>query len=83
VHETPARVHSQAELATGLTGTIAAWQAWSKLHQGCEGSWRDLVHRSGLVQYRPGQRSLGDRPSRTLRGPRTGLTAKRPQNEVR
>jgi len=49
LEETPARVHTQDELADSLAGTLAAWQSWSRLHQGYDGPWRDLVHLSGRV----------------------------------
>ena len=49
LEETPARVHAQAELAESLAGTVTAWQDWSRLHQGYDGPWRELVHLSGRV----------------------------------
>ena len=49
LEETPARVHTQDELADSLAGTLAAWQSWSRLHQGYDGPWRELVHLSGRV----------------------------------
>ncbi len=52
-----ARVWSDAEIATRLDDTVAAWQSWSDLHQAYVGPWRDLVHHSGRVlqalSYRP------------------------------
>ena len=29
--------------------TVDAWRAWSRIHQGYRGPWRDLVHHSGRV----------------------------------
>ncbi|WP_007023881.1 glycoside hydrolase family 15 protein [Saccharomonospora iraqiensis] len=39
----------QREIADALDDTIAAWRAWSALHQHYEGPWRSLVHHSGRV----------------------------------
>jgi GH15 family glucan-1,4-alpha-glucosidase len=49
LEQTPARVHGQDELADSLAQTVAAWRAWSKIHQTYEGPWRELVHHSGRV----------------------------------
>ncbi|MDX6367439.1 MAG: alpha,alpha-trehalase, partial [Nocardioidaceae bacterium] len=38
-----------AELDEALRLTIDAWRSWSRLHQGYQGPWRDLVHHSGRV----------------------------------
>lgn len=37
------------ELDQALKETIDAWRAWSHLHQGYQGPWRELVHHSGRV----------------------------------
>ena len=47
--EQPAHVWSQDDLADALETTVAAWRAWSALHQSYDGPWRDLVHHSGRV----------------------------------
>ena len=47
--QTPAHVWSQDDLREALDGTVAAWQAWSALHQSYDGPWADLVHHSGRV----------------------------------
>jgi GH15 family glucan-1,4-alpha-glucosidase len=47
--ETPARVWAPVELAAALDRTVAAWRAWSELHQSYDGPWQDLVHHSGRV----------------------------------
>ncbi|MCE3551790.1 glycoside hydrolase family 15 protein [Pseudonocardia sp. RS11V-5] len=39
----------QAELDEALRTTIEAWRSWSRVHQGYQGPWRDLVHHSGRV----------------------------------
>jgi GH15 family glucan-1,4-alpha-glucosidase len=44
-----ARIWTEAEVASRLADTIAAWKSWSALHQAYEGPWRDLVHHSGRV----------------------------------
>jgi GH15 family glucan-1,4-alpha-glucosidase len=45
----PAHVWSQPDLQERLDGTVAAWQRWSREHQGYQGPWRELVHGSGRV----------------------------------
>lgn len=40
---------SEAELDDALQTTIEAWRTWSRVHQGYQGPWRDLVHHSGRV----------------------------------
>ena len=40
---------SAAELDEALRVTVDGWRAWSRLHQGYQGPWRDLVHHSGRV----------------------------------
>ena len=37
------------ELDEALRVTVDAWRAWSRIHQGYQGPWRDLVHHSGRV----------------------------------
>ena len=37
------------ELDEALRATVDAWRAWSRIHQGYQGPWRDLVHHSGRV----------------------------------
>ncbi|GAA2863686.1 glycoside hydrolase family 15 protein [Pseudonocardia halophobica] len=39
----------EAELDEALRTTIEAWRTWSRVHQGYQGPWRDLVHHSGRV----------------------------------
>jgi len=36
-------------IAASVEDTVTAWRAWSGLHQGYQGRWRDLVHTSGRV----------------------------------
>jgi GH15 family glucan-1,4-alpha-glucosidase len=43
------RVWSQQDLQAALDTTVAAWRAWSALHQSYDGPWKDLVHSSGRV----------------------------------
>ncbi len=40
---------SAGDLAMRLDDTVAAWQSWSRMHQGYQGPWRELVHVSGRV----------------------------------
>ncbi len=40
---------AQAELDAALRSTVEAWRNWSRIHQGYQGPWRDLVHHSGRV----------------------------------
>ena len=47
----PPRPWDQPEIGDQLAGTVAAWRAWSVLHQSYEGPWRDLVHHSGRVLH--------------------------------
>ncbi|WP_282695945.1 glycoside hydrolase family 15 protein [Streptomyces sp. CC208A] len=51
------RVWGQEELAGQLADTVAAWQAWSRMHQTYTGPWREQVHRSGrflqALSYQP------------------------------
>jgi GH15 family glucan-1,4-alpha-glucosidase len=49
LEETPARIWSQRELADVVDRTIEDWASWSRLHQGYEGPWADLVQHSGRV----------------------------------
>jgi alpha,alpha-trehalase len=49
LEETPARIWSEAELASMVENTVAAWQSWSDMHQAYNGPWRDLVQTSGRV----------------------------------
>ncbi|GAA4714392.1 glycoside hydrolase family 15 protein [Pseudonocardia yuanmonensis] len=39
----------EPELEEALQTTIEAWRTWSRVHQGYQGPWRDLVHHSGRV----------------------------------
>ncbi|MCE0767326.1 glycoside hydrolase family 15 protein [Pseudonocardia kujensis] len=39
----------EAGLDEALQTTIEAWRSWSRIHQGYQGPWRDLVHHSGRV----------------------------------
>jgi GH15 family glucan-1,4-alpha-glucosidase len=43
------RTWTSHELEAGLDTTIAAWRAWSRIHQSYDGPWADLVHGSGRV----------------------------------
>jgi GH15 family glucan-1,4-alpha-glucosidase len=43
------RIWSSQELEAAVEGTIAAWRAWSAIHQSYQGPWADLVHASGRV----------------------------------
>ena len=47
----PARIWSQADLATELATTIEGWRAWSESHQQYDGPWADLVQHSGRVLF--------------------------------
>ena len=38
-----------AALDAALQETVEAWREWSRIHQGYQGPWRDLVHHSGRV----------------------------------
>jgi GH15 family glucan-1,4-alpha-glucosidase len=49
LEDQPARIWGQDEIRDRLSGTVAAWESWSHLHQNYEGPWRDLVHHSGRV----------------------------------
>ncbi len=40
---------SQAGIINRLDDTLAAWTAWSRMHQRYDGPWRDLVDLSGRV----------------------------------
>ena len=37
------------ELDDAQAVTIASWRAWSRIHQGYQGPWQELVHHSGRV----------------------------------
>lgn len=39
----------EAGLEEALKTTIEAWRTWSRVHQGYQGPWRELVHHSGRV----------------------------------
>ena len=41
--------YTQNEISAELDNTIAAWRAWSAIHQSYDGPWRDLVHHCGRV----------------------------------
>ncbi|GAA4370350.1 glycoside hydrolase family 15 protein [Agromyces bauzanensis] len=42
-------VYSEAAVEARLPATIAAWRAWSDIHQAYHGPWEDLVRHSGRV----------------------------------
>jgi GH15 family glucan-1,4-alpha-glucosidase len=60
-HRTTSEPYPAPIPATGLDNalraTVEAWRAWSRLHQGYQGPWRDLVHSSGrllqALSYQP------------------------------
>ena len=41
--------YDQDQIKVALQTTTRAWGRWSEIHQGYNGPWRDLVHRSGCV----------------------------------
>ena len=47
--EEPPEMWEPAAIVERLADTTEAWRTWSRLHQGYEGPWEDLVHTSGRV----------------------------------
>jgi GH15 family glucan-1,4-alpha-glucosidase len=47
--EAVAQPYTQDEIAVALDVAIASWRAWSAVHQGYDGPWRELVRHSGRV----------------------------------
>lgn len=42
-------VRTGSDIAAALAQTVTGWQEWSRLHQGYQGRWQELVHHSGRV----------------------------------